>query len=148
MELTFVSPPIEQLRHQLQDAPQIDFAFLFGSYADGTNNDLSDIDVAVHFRGEYTLLDVGEITALLEKTSGRRVDVIPLNGLYRRDPAFAFEIISTGTLLLCHNDNALTHFKRKTFLYYLDVKPMLEMVKTRFVQRLADGHLAEPRHAR
>jgi len=68
MELTFASPTIEQLRRQLQDAQQIDFAFLFGSYADGTNNDLSDIDIAVHFRGEYTLLDVGEITTLLEKT--------------------------------------------------------------------------------
>ncbi|MBI5472196.1 MAG: nucleotidyltransferase domain-containing protein [Ignavibacteriae bacterium] len=56
--MTSASPPIELPRQQLQDVPEINFAFLFGSFAAGTTNDLSDIDVAVHFCGAYTLLDV------------------------------------------------------------------------------------------
>jgi len=35
---------------ELQSEPLVEFAYLFGSYADGTYNNRSDVDVAVYLK--------------------------------------------------------------------------------------------------
>jgi predicted nucleotidyltransferase len=148
MKLTSNITTIALLESELQKFSQFDFALLFGSFAEGTNNELSDIDLGIHFHDGYSLLDLGAMTASLEAICGKRVDGIPLNGLYKTNPAFAFEVVAKGTVLCCRNSERLTDFKTKTFLYYLDAKPMLESVKAHFLRRLDNEHFAEPHYAR
>jgi predicted nucleotidyltransferase len=59
-------------------------AAIFGSFARGTQEEDSDIDILVEFRGEKSLFDLIELQLELEKMLGRRVDVITYRALNHR----------------------------------------------------------------
>lgn len=42
---------LEKVQESIYHEPRIPFAFLFGSYADGRETILSDIDIAIYFNG-------------------------------------------------------------------------------------------------
>lgn len=52
--------------------------YLFGSQARGEAGDGSDVDVAIEIdpRVEFSLVEMGEVHAVLEETLGRDVDVV------------------------------------------------------------------------
>lgn len=70
---------INALKDYFRDRPGIEMAFLFGSIVKGKATSRSDVDVAVYFAGEYSVADVYEITADLERLLKRDVDLIVLN---------------------------------------------------------------------
>jgi predicted nucleotidyltransferase len=51
-------------------------SFIFGSYARGANNENSDIDMLVDFKGSKTLLDLVSLKLNLEKKIGKKVDLV------------------------------------------------------------------------
>ena len=54
---------------------------LFGSYARGTQNADSDIDVAVHFRRGITLFDICDIIHDFKKKYKLNIDLIETRGM-------------------------------------------------------------------
>lgn len=57
-------------------------ASFFGSYARGESKRDSDIDILVEFIGSKSLLDLSALKIELEKTLGRKVDVLTYNSLH------------------------------------------------------------------
>ncbi len=51
-------------------------AVLFGSRADGTNRDDSDVDIIVEFSVPVTLITLGQLQSCLEDTLHLSVDII------------------------------------------------------------------------
>jgi predicted nucleotidyltransferase len=87
----------DKITEYLQKQPDIVFHYIFGSFL--KSDRYRDIDIGVYFRDDqYELLRLGEIISDLEEITDTKVDVIPLNRLYDKNPAFAHEIISTGEL--------------------------------------------------
>lgn len=115
------------------------FAFIFGSCAEGKATRVSDIDIAIYTKRDISLLEMGEIVSHLEKTISSKVDLLILNDLYRRKPALAFEIVSKGHLLFCHDRERFVEFKKNTFLRYFDTAPLRTLIDKRFMQRVAEG---------
>ena len=70
---------IEQIKRVLQELAR-DYSFktvtLFGSRADGTNKEDSDIDLIVEFNNPVTLITLAGLKDRLEDMTGLNVDVI------------------------------------------------------------------------
>ena len=75
---------------ELEQIKNVDFAYIFGSYAQGTETSRSDIDVAVYLL-DGSLDNILETTYLLSKNISCNVDVVVLNtvkNLYLLDAIF------------------------------------------------------------
>ena len=67
-----------QLETLLQYESNVCFAYLFGSYADDTFTDKSDIDIAVYLK-DFSLDAKLSLHHLLEKSLQKEVDLVCLN---------------------------------------------------------------------
>lgn len=61
----------------------VEKAAIFGSFARGTENKRSDVDILVKLNNSKTLLDLVGLKLELENKLGRKVDVITYNSLNR-----------------------------------------------------------------
>ena len=55
-------------------------AYLFGSYARGENNELSDIDLLLELKSGVTLFELASIKVNLESLTGKTIDLVTTNG--------------------------------------------------------------------
>lgn len=69
---------IKKIKSVLQDFPEIEKAWLFGSYARNDDAPNSDIDILIDvpYEKEFTLFDIAEIQERLRLTINRSVDVV------------------------------------------------------------------------
>jgi predicted nucleotidyltransferase len=135
------------LAQELEKSNFIVFALLFGSFAESRTTHVSDIDIGIYTNRDVSLLEIGEIVTRLEKITALKVDLILLNDLYKKKPALAFEIISKGQLILCHEQEKFIEFRKDTFLYYLDTAPLRYLVDQRFRERLNENRSGERNYA-
>jgi len=126
----------QKFRTYFEQYEQIDFVLIFGSIISNKFSELSDIDVAIHFKELVDLLLIGKIVSDLENISGRKIDVIELNDLYKKNPLLAYNIISKSKIINMNNFEKYTAFKRSTFLYYLDTEMMRTEFKKSFSKRI------------
>jgi hypothetical protein len=61
--------------------------------------------------------------------------------------SLSFEVISKGNLIFCKDHNKLTEFNKNVFLYYLDTKPLRDMIDATFRKRWKSGHFGERNYA-
>jgi len=127
---------LDKIKKYLETVEDLDFAYLFGSYAAGKEMHISDVDIAIHFTPEQELLKIGYHTAILEDITGKKIDLLQLNNLYNKDANMAFEIISTGKLLVNKKNEEQVNFKRLTYLYYFDTEPLRNIMNESFINRL------------
>lgn len=125
----------------------IDFAVIFGSFAEGKVSNLSDIDIGIFINTDISLIERGSLTTRLESILKKDVDIAVLNGLYKKNPALAYEIISKGRLIVCRKQEKLTEFKKNTFLYFMDTQRLRGMIDRAFKERLNNGRFGERNYA-
>ena len=130
---------IKQLEQLLQTYDFIDFALLFGSYANGTQKALSDIDIGIYTNRSIDLLEQGYLISTLEEKSEKTIDLVILNNLYKNNAKLAFNIVDNHKIILCDNTEVYTHFKTYTYKYYFDQKPMYEMFDNALLERIESG---------
>ena len=143
-----ISKLIELISNYLKQFDYIDFALLFGSFAENKANVLSDIDLGIFTNKDITLIDVGFLAAKVESILKRETDVIILNDLYKKKPLIAFEIISKGKLLFYKSHEKFIEFKKNTFLYFLDTQHLRNLVNQTFRERLHSGRFGESNYVR
>ncbi len=125
-----------KLKSYFEQNKQIDFVLIFGSVLSNKFSELSDIDIAIHTKEVLDLLSIGRIVSDLENISGRKIDVIELNDMYKKNPLLAYNIISNSVILNMNNFEKYIDFKRNTFLYYLDTEKMRAEFRERFSKRI------------
>lgn len=118
-------------------------ALLFGSYAKGASHSMSDIDIAIQTREEPDLLAIGEIISDVESVAEKKVDLVMLNDLYKKAPLLAFNIYQNHKILFIKDKEAFDSFKENALHFYLDFKHIIDEQNRAFLQRVADGTLAE-----
>ncbi len=135
------------LAQELGKSDFIIFAILFGSLAEERATRISDIDIGVFTNRDVSLLEIGELITCIEKATASKVDLVVLNNLYKKKPALAFEIVSKGQLILCHEQEKFMEFKRHAFLYYLDTAPLRQAVDRTFKERIDTKHVGDRNYA-
>jgi predicted nucleotidyltransferase len=119
------------------------FVLLFGSYANHTFSEQSDIDLGIYFNGKIDYMALGYDTAELESLLGKKVDVVALNDIYKKDSLFAFNILENHTVMLLNDEKKYINFKTSTQLYYLDRKELIEMNRKALKKRIETNTIGE-----
>ncbi|MGI9861230.1 nucleotidyltransferase domain-containing protein [Moorella naiadis] len=137
-----ISSLVERLRDGFIKRNEIEFAYLFGSHARGTANNLSDVDVAI-FLKESLMPPAGpygyksELLVSMRQQLRLPVDIVILNETSR---SLRFRVIRDGKILFCRNNKARVHFHEKTLRDYLDFRPAQKIQQQYLLRRLASGH--------
>lgn len=122
-------------------------ALLFGSYASGTQNRLSDVDIALHVNKEIDLFAIGEIISDLETTLDKKVDLVILNELYKKSPLLAYNIYKNHKPIFIGDIEQYKGFKINSLHYFMDFKHVIDEQNDAFRQRIKDGNLAKAQTA-
>ncbi len=130
---------LEKLKDILSNYDFIEFALLFGSYANGSEHNLSDIDIALQTCRDIDLLTQGHLIATLECEFGKTIDLVILNELYKTNPKLSFNITDNHKVLLSNNKQAYIDFKTQSLLYYFDTAYMYDMFDKSLKNRLENG---------
>jgi len=121
---------VENIIKVLSEESDILFAYLFGSYAKGIQDDKSDIDIAVFLKDESILeripLYPSKLAIKIERALDEKktVDVRILNGSTLR---FKSQVLRYGKLLHSKDEKKRIEFETSSLLQYYDFKPHLEM---------------------
>lgn len=121
---------MENIAKVLENEPEILFAYIFGSYAKGVQNEKSDIDIAVYLKDENILeknpLFPSRLAIKVEKILAEKkiVDVRVLNGSTLR---FKNQVLRYGKLLFSKDEKKRIEFETLSLDHYYDFKPHLEM---------------------
>ena len=119
----------QELKKYFAEQKDIEFALIFGSFASGRINVMSDIDIAVYFRDEEDILKLGDrqidITcAIMKFCKTNRADVVVLN---LANPFLKFQVIKYGRLLYGKDEKVFYRFKAASFGMYQDIRPMYDL---------------------
>ena len=133
---------VDELKDFFKDS-RYAFVLLFGSYVSGKQSDLSDIDIGLYYPDEVDYMDLGYQSAILESKFTKKIDIIALNDVYKKDPLFGFEILNNHIPILIKDEAKYISFKTACQLYYLDHLPLIQMQKKAFLQRIKNDKIGE-----
>jgi predicted nucleotidyltransferase len=91
--------------------------WLFGSYADGTYNEHSDIDIAVLFKNKKTPVEIYKLKENLEVLLKKDVDLVNLADV---NDVFAYEIVTKGKNI--KKTKFADDYEYRIWLRYLDLQ--------------------------
>lgn len=121
---------MEYIIKVLEKESEVLIAYLFGSYAKGTQDEKSDIDIAVYLKDESILerdpLYPSRLAIKIEKALDKKkaVDVRILNGSTLR---FRSQVLRFGNLLHSKDEKKRIEFETSSLSQYYDFKLHLEM---------------------
>lgn len=118
------------------------FAYIFGSKVKKSIRFGSDLDIAVYFKDEPEILEIGALVLKLEEAANCKVDLVSLNNLDKMNPMLAYSIISEGIVAYLKNEELFKQFKESVILQYLDFEPVGELFNKNFNKRLANYKFA------
>ncbi|MDY0120606.1 MAG: nucleotidyltransferase domain-containing protein [Sulfurimonas sp.] len=118
---------IDVIKNRIATMPEIEFAYLFGSYAKGTQHEKSDIDIAVYIKEEYNSFDTKlKIHHALEISLYKEIDLVVLNNAKN---FFLLEDIFNNNIIIKESqDDARVMFELDKEHQILDYKAFLRML--------------------
>ena len=132
----------------LSSVSQLIAAYLFGSYAKERQDQMSDIDIALLFRNEFSTEQMNklELSIWQKLTAILRTDEIDLLVLNHVPLSMQFEIIRTGKAI-CNNDNdRRIDFEIHTCARYWDFKKLKDEYDSYSIRRLKHKYLEDSVH--
>lgn len=109
----------EEFLEYIKKEGNIKVAYLFGSYADDTYNENSDIDIAIMYKEPVNEYDhAGKSIDVSRVFLDFPVDYIDLE---RINVFLQFEILSKGKLIYCENEQDLIDFTRRVQDLYIEM---------------------------
>jgi hypothetical protein len=130
---------IEAIESVLAPRSNVRLAYLFGSAARGRERASSDVDIAILFDGLPEPHELDRLTSDLEGAGCRRVDLVVLN---TAPPLLTHEVLRTGRVLVCRDDDDRARFELRAIARYLDTAHL------RALQRASLREWAEAARAR
>ncbi len=92
---------------------------IFGSFARGTQNEESDIDIAIKVNGEITKKELFEMSCFLEDQLKRDIDLVNLDTI--ENDGFKYEILINGITIYCKNHDEFEQYKLDAYREYLEL---------------------------
>jgi predicted nucleotidyltransferase len=97
--------------------PDLRFAYLFGSIAEGRDRPESDVDIAVDAGAPLSASRMGTVVARLSDHTGRQVDLVDLQVA---GPEVRFQVLLRGDVLASPDWQSLIEFQMYTPSQYED----------------------------
>lgn len=120
---------LRTLEGVLASEPDVRFAYLFGSAAEGGMGPRSDVDVAVMFDGDPPLSRELSLHHRIAKTLKRDVDLVTLNR--SRSMPLLDRIVRRGIVIRDRDPEGRFDFELSTHHRYLDFRSMKEYCRER-----------------
>jgi predicted nucleotidyltransferase len=131
---------VPELRDNLstifQRYPEVQAVYLFGSYAQGTASERSDLDIGIVGPLEALGKRKLEILGDLAQAGYDRVDVVMLDAA---DAVLRFEVVSRNCLLYARDDFDHGGYFSRNLREYFDFEPYLRVQRDALKRRLQDG---------
>ncbi len=108
----------EKIRETLLKEIECEAIILFGSYARGTQNSESDIDIAIKSNNKVDKKKLYEISIKLEEKLKKDIDLIDLEAI---GDTFRYEILVNGKILYCKDDLKFEFYKIDMYREFLDL---------------------------
>jgi predicted nucleotidyltransferase len=131
-------PPIAQVARVLAQRTDVLFAYLFGSCARDDATTASDLDVALIGERTFGPLELGAIVELLERATGKAVDVVDLR---TATPLLGWEVVCDGIVVLDRDSAARLEFELEAQRRELDFRP-LRLRQQELLREAARGRTA------
>lgn len=117
---------LDKIIEYFSKKPEVEAVYLFGSFARGEANPLSDVDLGVFFKRKTPkafVLPEAEIAGELSDIVGREVEIQDLS-LCKID--FAHRVISEGKLIYSGDEKERIELEEKILRDFFNLKPMLD----------------------
>jgi len=130
---------LQKVKQYLLNRKDIEFAYLFGSYATGRQHSHSDIDIAVMFTEGLKDKDYDrfmcrlEIENDLEALLKKKVNILDLN---TADLPFIHQILMEGKILFEKNVENRVQFEVNFRKKYFDFRPVLDLYFKEVLKRI------------
>ena len=122
---------LEKIKNKLIDSLDCEAIVLFGSFARGTQNEESDIDIAFLSKKEISKKEIFYLKQELEDIANRDIDLINLNDDI--GDGFKYEILMNGVVLYCVDEVKFDLYKINVFRDYLELsesrQPIIDRIK-------------------
>jgi predicted nucleotidyltransferase len=105
---------------------------LFGSYARNTQNDNSDIDIAIKLKKESSKKEMFDARLELEELVRKDVDLIDLDNI---NDDFRYEILFNGKTIYCKDELKFELYKLDRYQDYFD----LNYSRQEIIKRIKNG---------
>lgn len=131
---TYIKRYLPKLYKVLNKEPNILLTYIFGSYARGKTNPLSDFDIAV-LLGDNPPKDLeSHLFSVISKILHTdEIDLVTLNNV---PVGLQFAILKEGTLFLCKNESKRKEFQEDVISNYLDTSPIRDEIFFHLKERL------------
>jgi predicted nucleotidyltransferase len=133
----------EKLKSYFEARKDIDFAIVFGSYANEKNRPFSDLDIGIHQSQNLSLLQIGNTIYDLKSITNIKIDLLVLNEIYEENSSLAYEIISNHKQIYTHSEKIYVQFKTRTYLHYFDDEPLREMKRNSLQKRIDSNQIGK-----
>jgi predicted nucleotidyltransferase len=130
---------VDDLREEVSEIcaeEEVAAAYLFGSFARGDDDEMSDVDIGLVFnQDDYSIQDLLEIGKDLSKelVTDRDLDVRALND---KDVVFQKNAIADSILLYEGNKQRRIEFEKKVFKKYNDMRPHINHYNDKRSERI------------
>ena len=98
---------------------------LFGSYARRTQNNESDIDIAIKPKNKVSKKELFYLSQELEDKINIEVDLIDLNNI---GDGFRYEILINGEIIYCEDEFKFELYKLDMYREYLELNESREII--------------------
>lgn len=132
-----------RLRERLEPELDIQFAYLFGSSARGSDGPLSDVDIAALIADGSDLHSrhLALIASVAGVAGDREVGVVILN---TAPPALGFRVLRDGVLLFSRDEPTRIEHWVRTVDRYLDMEPFRRTLEEGLKHRQEEGRFGRP----
>ena len=113
----------------------VDTVLLFGSFAKGTANAQSDIDIAIHSNKELGYEELSQIQTDLSLLCRREIDLADLSNA---EGIFLYQIMTTGVKIKIEPDVFVKHLI-KALCFKEDFMPVIEHFQKEKIRRFLNG---------
>ncbi|HEX6922363.1 MAG TPA: nucleotidyltransferase domain-containing protein [Bacillales bacterium] len=125
-------PQIERVKQKLIEELSPDVIYLFGSFATGNLRPNSDLDLAflsVHLYDDYEIFILAQELADL---ANRDIDLIQLK---KASTVFRSQIVGTGKVIYCRDENKKDEFEMLTYKQYMKLNEERKIILDQIQER-------------
>lgn len=108
----------EKIKEVLLNEIDCEAIVLFGSYAGGTQNSESDIDIAIKTKEKLDKKELYRLSNLLADELNKEIDLINLDEI---GDTFRYEILINGKTLYCKDELQFEFYKLDMYREFLDL---------------------------
>lgn len=116
---------LETIKKMVLEKIECEAIVLFGSYVRGTQNEESDIDIAIKPKREVSKREIFYLSQEIEEKIKIEIDLINLDTI---GDGFRYEILISGKTIYCEDELKFEFYKLDMYREYLELNESRQMI--------------------